>query len=59
MEPTTVIEEVFKQIDERQALLLLCLIDGAASVLLSNVLEWITVFLIALVQVFLPEPLPH
>ena len=58
MEPT-VTEEVFKEIDECQVLLLLCLIDGAASVLLSNVLEWITVFLIALVQVFLPEPLPH
>ena len=58
MEPT-VTEEVFKEIDECQVLLLLCLIDGATSVLLSNVLEWITVFLIALVQVFLPEPLPH
>ena len=58
MEPT-VTEEVFKEIDECHVLLLLCLIDGAASVLLSNVLEWITVFLIALVQVFLPEPLPH
>ena len=48
--------------EERQVLLQLCLIDGAASVLLLNVLcimEWITVFLIALVQVFLPEPLPH
>ena len=38
MEPTTVIEEVFKQIDERQVLLLLCLIDGATSVLLLSVL---------------------
>ena len=38
MEPT-VTEEVFnKEIDEEcQVLLLLCLIDGAASVLLSNV----------------------
>ena len=61
MKPT-VTEEVFKEIDECQVLLLLCLIDGATSVLLLNVLcimEWITVFLIALVQVFLPEPLPH
>ena len=61
MEPT-VTEEVFKEIDECQVLLLLCLIDGATSVLLLNVLcimEWITVFLIALEQVFLPEPLPH
>ena len=61
MEPT-VTEEVFKEIDECQVSLLLCLIDGATSVLLLNVLcimEWITVFLIALVQVFLPEPLPH
>ena len=38
MELTTVIEEVFKQIDERQVLLLLCLIEGATSVLLLNVL---------------------
>ena len=61
MEPK-VIEEVFKEIDEYQVLLLLCLIGGATSVLLLNVLcimEWITVLLIALVQVFLPEPLPH
>ena len=61
MEPT-VTEEVIKEIDGSQVLLLLCLIDGATSVLLLNVLcnmEWITVFLIALVQVFLPEPLPH
>ena len=51
MKPT-VTEEVFKEIDECQVLLLLCLIDGATSVLLLNVLcimEWITVFLIALV----------
>ena len=61
MEPTITFE-VFKEIDERQVSHLLCLIDGATSVLLLNVLcimEWITVFLIALVQVFLPEPLPH
>ena len=61
MEPT-VTEEVLKEIDECQVLLLLCLIDGATSVLLLNVLcimEWITVVLIASVQVFLPEPLPH
>ena len=61
MEPT-VTEEVLKEIDECQVLLLLCLIDGTTSVLLLNVLcimEWITVFLIALVQVFLPEKLPH
>ena len=58
MEPTITFE-VFKEIDERQVSLLLCLIDGATSVLLSNVLEWITVLLIALEQVFLPEPLPH
>ena len=47
MEPTTVIEEVtevFKEIDERQVSLVLCLIDGATSVLLSNALEWIKVF---------------
>ena len=37
MEPT-VTEEVFKEIDECQVLLLLCLIDGATSALLSNVL---------------------
>ena len=37
MEPTTVTEEVFKEIDESQVLLLLCLIDGATSVLLLNV----------------------
>ena len=37
MEPT-VTEEVFKEIDERQVSLLLCLIDGATSVLLLNVL---------------------
>ena len=37
MEPT-VTEEIFKEIDECQVLLLLCLIDGAASVLLSNTL---------------------
>ena len=46
MEPT-VTEEVFKEIDECQVLLLLCLINGAASVLPLNVLsilEWITVF---------------
>ena len=61
MEPTITFE-VFKEIDERQVSLLLGLIDGATSVLLLNVLcnmEWITVFLIALVQVFLPKPLPH
>ena len=43
----TVTEEVFKEIDECQVLLLLCLIDGATSVLLLNVLcimEWIKVF---------------
>ena len=41
MEPTTVIEEVtevLKEIDERQVSLVLCLIDGATSVLLLNVL---------------------
>ena len=46
MEPT-VTEEVFKKMDECQVLLLLCLIDGATSALLLNVLsilEWITVF---------------
>ena len=37
MEPT-VTEEVFKEIDERQVSLVLCLIDGATSVLLLNVL---------------------
>ena len=37
MEPT-VTEEVIKEIDESQVLLLLCLIDGATSVLLLNVL---------------------
>ena len=37
MEPT-VTEEAFKEIDECQVLLLLCLIDGAASVLLLNIL---------------------
>ena len=62
MEPT-VTEEVIKEIDESQVLLLLCLIDGATSVLLLNVLcimEWIKVFFfITLEQVFLPEPLPH
>ena len=45
MEPT-VTEEVFKEIDECQVLLLLCLIDGATSVLLLNVLwykVWVTV----------------
>ena len=39
MEPTTVTEEVFKEIDECQVLLLLCLINGAASVLPLNVLS--------------------
>ena len=62
MEPTITFE-VFKEIDERQVSLLLCLIDGATSVLLLNVLcimEWIKVFFfITLEQVFLPEPLPH
>ena len=49
MEPTTVIEEVtevLKEIDERQVSLVLCLIDGATSVLLLNVLwykVWVTV----------------
>ena len=37
MEPT-VTEEVIKEIDGSQALLLLCLIDGATSALLLNVL---------------------
>ena len=34
----TVTEEVFKEIDKCQVLLLLCLIDGATSALLLNVL---------------------
>ena len=38
MEPTTVTEEVFEEIDESQVLPLLCLIDGATSVLLLNVM---------------------
>ena len=39
MESTTVItEEVFKEIDGYQVSLLLCLIDGATSVLFLNVL---------------------
>ena len=37
MKPT-VTEEVFKEIDERQVSLVLCLIDGTTSVLLLNVL---------------------
>ena len=36
MEPT--VTEVFKEIDERQVSLVLCLIDGTTSVLLLNVL---------------------
>ena len=42
MEPTITFE-VFKEIDERQVSLLLCLIDGATSVLLLNVLYMVRV----------------